>query len=43
MNHVALGVEEVFSREAHALHEMWDTLTLEARQLLVALARLPSS
>jgi len=39
VDHVALGVEEVFSREAHAFHDMWDALTLKARQLLVALAR----
>jgi len=38
-DHVALGVEEVLSREAHAFHDMWDTLPLKARQLLVALAK----
>lgn len=38
-DHVALGVEEVLSREAHAFHEIWEALPLRARQLLVALAR----
>jgi hypothetical protein len=37
--HVDAGVEEVLSREAHAFHDMWDTLPLKARQLLVALAK----
>lgn len=37
--HVALGVEEVLSREAHAFQGMWDMLPLKARQLLVALAK----
>jgi hypothetical protein len=36
--HVDQGVEEVLSREAHAFHDIWDTLPLKAKQLLVALA-----
>ncbi|MGY4707279.1 AAA family ATPase [Candidatus Bipolaricaulota sp. J31] len=39
VDQVDLGVEEVLSREAHAFHDMWDTLPLKARQLLVALAK----
>lgn len=35
---VAAGAEEVFSREAHAFHNLWDMLPSQARQLLVALA-----
>ncbi|MBC7098491.1 AAA family ATPase [Candidatus Bipolaricaulota bacterium] len=38
-DHVALGVEEVLAREAHAFHDMWDMLPLKARRLLVALAK----
>ncbi len=35
---VPLAVQEVFSREAHAFHDLWDMLPSPARQLLVALA-----
>lgn len=33
------GVQEIFLREAHAFHDLWDMLPLKARQLLLALAR----
>jgi len=36
---VSQGVQEVFLREAHAFHDLWDMLPLKARQLLVALAK----
>ncbi len=35
---VASGVDEVFLREAHAFHDLWDMLPLKARQLLITLA-----
>lgn len=40
---VSQGVEEIFLREAHAFHDLWDLLPLKARQLLVALAQEESS
>lgn len=36
---ISLAVQEVFMREAHAFQDVWDMLTLKARQLLVALAK----
>ena len=36
---VSLALQEVFLRESHAFHDMWDMLPLKARQLLVALAK----
>jgi len=33
------GVQEIFLRESHAFHDLWDLLPLKARQLLVALAK----
>ena len=36
---VSQAVEEIFLREAHAFHDLWDMLPLKARQLLVALAK----
>ncbi len=35
---VAAGVDEVFLREAHAFHDLWDMLPVKARQLLATLA-----
>lgn len=40
---VTRAVQEVFLREAHAFHDLWDMLPLKARQLLVALAKEGSS
>jgi len=40
---VSQAVQEVFLREAHAFHDLWDMLPLKARQLLVALAKEESS
>lgn len=36
---IYLAVQEVFMREAHAFHDIWDMLPLKSRQLLVALAK----
>ena len=36
---VSSALQEVFLREAHAFHDLWDMLPLKARQLLVALAK----
>ncbi len=36
---VSLAVADVFLREAHAFHDLWDMLPLKARQLLVAFAK----
>jgi hypothetical protein len=33
------GLQEVFLREGHAFHDMWDMLSLKARQVLAALAK----
>ncbi|MFQ5857036.1 MAG: ATP-binding protein [Anaerolineae bacterium] len=33
------GVREIFLRESHAFHDLWEQLPLKARQLLVALAK----
>lgn len=40
---IYLAVQEVFMREAHAFHDIWDMLPLKSRQLLVALAKEESS
>jgi hypothetical protein len=37
------GVQEIFLRESHAFHDLWDLLPIKARQLLVALAKEESS
>lgn len=36
---VSSALQEVFLREAHAFHDLWDMLPLKVRQLLVALAK----
>ena len=36
---VQQAVRQIFLREAHAFHDLWDMLPLKARQLLVALAK----
>lgn len=36
---ISLAIQEVFMREAHAFHDIWDLLPLKSRQLLVALAK----
>jgi len=36
---VQQAVQQIFLREAHAFHDVWDMLPLKARQLLVALAK----
>lgn len=36
---VSYALQEIFLREAHAFHDLWDMLPLKARQLLVALAK----
>jgi hypothetical protein len=36
---IYLAVQEVFMREAHAFHDIWDMLPLKSRQLLMALAK----
>lgn len=36
---VQQAVRQIFLREAHAFHDLWDMLPIKARQLLVALAK----
>ncbi|MEA3239047.1 MAG: hypothetical protein U9Q94_04630 [Candidatus Bipolaricaulota bacterium] len=36
---VQQAVQQIFLREAHAFHDLWDMLPLKVRQLLVALAK----
>jgi len=40
---ISSTLQEVFLREGHAFHDLWDMLPLKARQVLVALAKEDSS